>query len=353
MKPHNLPPCHSRRDWHDDEQFFCAHPKVFISNQLVTPHICRICSKWQEPPPPGFRPEPTQLASRKKQTCLHLGELREVRECAGCRGNVRIKVFDCHHDAHDTTTAKDCWACIDHEAKLKKGKIRNWAVGVTTAPRKEPTLARTLGSLAAAGWPNPRLFAEQGSDIPTSFGGSVTWRTPPIGAWSNWFTALGELYQREPQADAFLLIQDDVVFVQGLRDYLEVELWPDERTGVVSVYTSAMYVPQRPGFAQLRHSVGLIGALALIFPPSAVRSLLSDAFALRHSLNERNGQRDIDQVIAHWSLRTKRPLYVHSPSLGQHIGQTSTVWEGAHASGHRRAGDFPGEDRSVHEFINQ
>ena len=49
--------------------------------------------------------------------------------------------------------------------------VSQWAVGVTTAPRAEPTLEECLTSLASAGWDNPRLFVDGAVSIPDAFDG--------------------------------------------------------------------------------------------------------------------------------------------------------------------------------------
>ena len=89
-----------------------------------------------------------------------------------------------------------------------------WAVGITTAPRKSPTLSRCLESVKLAGWPDYRIFAEPDSPISEAdSSAAVTWREGRLGPWPNWFLALSELFQRSPHADAFLLIQDDAMFL--------------------------------------------------------------------------------------------------------------------------------------------
>jgi hypothetical protein len=40
-----------------------------------------------------------------------------VRRCAGCRGEVLVKVFDCRHPSHDTTTLSECKECVDYKPR--------------------------------------------------------------------------------------------------------------------------------------------------------------------------------------------------------------------------------------------
>jgi hypothetical protein len=100
--------------------------------------------------------------------------------------------------------------------------VRAWSVGVTTAPRAVPTLTDCLASLAKAGWDRPRLFVDGDVAIPPDFAHLPrTDRRPQIGAWPNYYLALAELLMREPEADAYLLVQDDALFANlDLRAYL-------------------------------------------------------------------------------------------------------------------------------------
>lgn len=121
-----LPPCASRRDF-DPEQglYFCAHPQVHAANQLVTSAICGLCSRWRDEPPRQFRPFPTKPFVRRDGPCMYLGRQVGLRECPTCRGQVQLKVFDCGHPQHDTTTLPDCSSCFDYERRLDDGSVKD------------------------------------------------------------------------------------------------------------------------------------------------------------------------------------------------------------------------------------
>ena len=144
---------------------------------------------------------------------------------------------------------------------------RPWAVGVTTAPSEVPTLGECFTSLANAGWDRPRLFADEQSHDPEAFADLPrTSREPLMGAWPNYFLALGELLMRETEADAYLLVQDDVYFAADLqvREYLERILWPGSRAGVVSLFCSRAYTQSQPGWYRF-DGVWHWGDLAFVF----------------------------------------------------------------------------------------
>jgi len=223
------------------------------------------------------------------------------------------------------------------------GSRPRWAVGMTTAPRQVPTLEQSLTSLIAAGWSTPRLFAEPGSDIPARFGHlAITRRDQLLGAFPNWYLALAELVMREPRADFYLVCQDDVVFSEGLRSYLDESLRPSPEAGVVSVYCPSHYATDRvPGLHVENRGWQSWGALAYALPAASARALLGDLKVLEHRLNgPAEGLRNIDSVVGRWCLETGRDYLVHVPSLAQHIGETSTIWTGARNAQCRQADRF-------------
>ena len=81
----------------------------------------------------------------------------------------------------------------------------NWAIGIITAPRETSYLARTLSSIADAGWCEFTIFAEPATVIPRNVEGSrVVWHPHRLGphrnfraAWQLWLTAsLGQMLTR-------------------------------------------------------------------------------------------------------------------------------------------------------------
>lgn len=229
------------------------------------------------------------------------------------------------------------------ELTAERPTVRDWAIGVTTAPRKTPTLEHALTSLAAAGWDRPRLFAEPGTEIPSEFADlPITRRDEVLGAFPNWYLGLAELVMRAPRAAAYFMCQDDVLFSQGLRSYLEDSLWPGPDTGVVSIYCPSHYgLDQPPGFHAENRGWHSWGALAYIFPPGAARAILSDKRVLEHRLQgPGGGARNIDSVVGRWCRDVGKEYFVHVPSLAQHIGETSTIWGGTRNASRRRADRF-------------
>lgn len=112
-----LAPCHSRHELPGiTDRYFCGHPRVRATNNVVSYEFCRLCAYWREPPPERARPMPPKLVERLLGGCLHLGPAIGTRDCPGCAGHVRLKVFACAHPEHQETTLKDCESCPDFAA---------------------------------------------------------------------------------------------------------------------------------------------------------------------------------------------------------------------------------------------
>lgn len=287
-----LPACRSRCDMAGTGEFaLCTNPAVRTPNGLTTIDICRSCGLWE-------------------------------------RGDSRLE--------------------IRRESGDVVGQVCQWSVGVTTAPRASATLSQCLESLQMAGWSRPRLFAEPETEIPSRWADlPITLRDTRLGAFPNWYLGLAELLMREPDADAYFMIQDDSILATNLRTYLERMLWPGPSVGVVSVYCPAhSSVNRDDGFHPLCDGWRAWGALAYIFPRESALELLGDVEVLRHRFEGPNGGlRNIDSVVGAWCERADRGYFVHVPSLVQHVGETSTLYPGATASGNRRAAEFVDDAR--------
>ncbi len=297
----------------------------------------------------------------RRTPCRSLGPMTGERLCADCTGRVRIKVFNCTHPAHGETTMKECAGCPDYEPVLKAGgAVSRWAVGVTTAPRKSATLRRTLKSLRQSGWTTDTIFvfAEAGSARLLATVGmgplKIIRRAPPAtGAWPSFLLALSELYLRDPHADAYLMLQDDVDLVQGLKEYLVENLWPAQECGVVSLHTPRHLTSEGgAGFYKAQLGWSTWGAQGFVFPNASVRAILSDRKVIEHRMRGiGDGMKNVDSVIGDWCLRSGQPFWLHSPSLAEHTGLHSTLWQVSSLEGRRSAGDFPGTTTDIRALM--
>jgi hypothetical protein len=222
-----------------------------------------------------------------------------------------------------------------------------WSVGAITVPaRRLDLLPRTLASLRAAGFPSPRLFVDGCNDPQgweREFKLEATTRNPALGAFGNWAFGLAELYARDPHADRYLMVEDDVAFVSGLRAYLDALDYP--RNGYWNLYLSHLNEPARTSGWHLPRKFGM-GGLALVFDAATVRLLLSSPRLLRHPRTGAKSRKNVDGAVTEAMLIAGRRELVHSPSLVQHLGHESTL---GHMPG-RASRTFPGEHFDARRF---
>jgi hypothetical protein len=225
--------------------------------------------------------------------------------------------------------------------------IQKWAVGVTTAPRPRPNLDTCLGNLVRAGWASPHLFMDSAVRIPVNFGHLPgTLRSPAVGAWPNHYLSLLELTHRQPDADAYLMVQDDALIYDGenVRTYLEQALWPGGRPPIVSLYCPEPYTADRYGWHRYRKD-WVWGAQAIVFSRATVQAYLRDRVVCEHRWRSSGGGRtQIDVLIGWWARRRRIPFWFPTPSLVQHIGETSTLWADSSLDGPRAASLFVGNN---------
>jgi hypothetical protein len=244
--------------------------------------------------------------------------------------------------------ASSLWTILPPHKPRRRSRVRKWAVGVVSSPRRQPTLEITLDGLIRAGWDRPYLFLDGTVRVPERFAdlpGVV--REPRVGCWPNHYLALAELLMRHPDADAYLLAEDDALFYDGesLRDYLEQMLWPDRRPCLLSLYCPSVYSARSLGWRPLRRKWA-VGSLALIFPRHLAQDFLLDQAVCDHRWQRGQepcgGLANTDVVIGRWAFRKRVPVWYPTPSLVQHLGVTSTLGLDRQVTGERWADQWIG-----------
>ena len=228
-----LADCHSRRMLDGDSSvFFCANPRMHAPRSWSRPSsaVCAACGASPLPRPFGLLPPPGRAGHAST------GQRAGPRECKRCRGSVRQKTFACGHPLHGEAVLRDCRSCPDYEPLLATGAVKTWAVGLTTAPRQEPTLAGCLTAWPPPVGTRPSYLPNRERSCPERTRSlELVRRAAPLGVIGNWLLGLSELLVRAPAADAYLMVQDDVVFCRNVRGCLERVLGRPMRGPGISV----------------------------------------------------------------------------------------------------------------------
>lgn len=254
------------------------------------------------------------------------------------------------------------WPQISERIPAPAGSTR-WAVGITAAPRPDPTLLRMADSAIRAGF-DPVVYAEPGTDLADLPCPAVV-REELLGPWQNWRQTLADLLAADPAAEALLVLQDDIVFCRNVRALVERQfLWP-QKCGVLSIYSprhswKGGYYKDKGGVLGVnRHH--LIGACALVFPRAVAERICSPEFAEHHGCWDSRAKpaaphrkRAIEKYVRDAVTKMGLRCYYVAPSLAQHIGETSAIFPDnpnrrATIKSGRASRSFPGEEACAFE----
>lgn len=218
----------------------------------------------------------------------------------------------------------------------------HWAYGVTTVSQRVPTyLPQTLQSLAVAGFDDPHLFVDNwphSRKFPPDgvrFGAlRYSIRNPRLKTMGNWILAAWELYLRHPDADRFAVFQDDLEAMPSLREWLDMNAYPDR--AYLNLFTLEQNHPDklRERYGTEYPSSGWYpsnqkgkGALALVFSNEALRTLLSSPRLVERMCDASvpDPNKGVDAVIIESMKAAGWREFVHYPSLTRHIGEITTM----------------------------
>lgn len=203
------------------------------------------------------------------------------------------------------------------------------AVGIITAPRARPTLARSFQSYEAAGFAgSTHVFAEPGSqEIPMAANVMVHRNPERRGNFRNWTRALHQLLMvNEPW---LMVCEDDIRWARNACAALQSELPAFERSaraGAISLYLpirmGRVLEQQRgkllaPGWYGLNLGRKTWGAQCLLFHRSWAETLLQDRLFLEF-LADPKWDKNVDHLVAQSLESRGREIAYRVPCLVDH-----------------------------------
>ena len=319
----------------------------------VDESTCRDCLRWYPPSQSHLNPV---VASLLYRLCTDIAGAGGTDDCSvGQASQLKRQAtqaipFDYDadpvtRDIHEQTNidVRDIGTLIPRPVRRYGSKVTRWAVAVTTAPREQETLDDCLGSLIQAGWTDPRLFVDGDVSVSQKWNHlETTYRKPQMGAWPNYYLTLAEMFMRHPDADAYMLVQDDVVFFRhpDVREYVESVLWPSADPGIVCLFCSRGHAPADRGWHPVDGRL-VWGGPAMIYSRPVLMNLLSDPGIIAHRLSN-DGRDSTSRPVGTWALETGTNVTVCAPSLVQHVGHVSSLFPGVKAFSCRSAAEFAG-----------
>jgi hypothetical protein len=203
------------------------------------------------------------------------------------------------------------------------------ATGILTATRPGPsTLQQTADSLVVAGFPVDRIY----NDVCYA------------GQYPAWIDLLKSLVEGVSVADAFFLVEDDMIFWRGLREYIESLVF-EPHAAIYSPFRPGIYPPGKHGWNPISASDGLGSGNSWLLPRAiALRILVAAA-----EIGQLGPWNHADQRVGLWIAQEWLVAYFHTPSLAQHLwGKTRLDHNGECRAENYLASDFVGELGEVH-----
>jgi hypothetical protein len=206
------------------------------------------------------------------------------------------------------------------------------AYGITTTVQRiDNLLPQTILSLERAGFDCPHLFVDGCTDAALyhQFNLPMTMRCRQAGNFGNWYAGMVELFALNPDADRFLMFEDDIAAVAGLREYLEAV--PIPRHGYCNLYNGGsrnLVLSEKEPDGWFQSDQRASGALGLMFERETVIQCLGSEVFVRERLNKNSGDMKIDGAICLALRRDPARTvleYVHKPSLLQHTGRDCSL----------------------------
>jgi len=217
----------------------------------------------------------------------------------------------------------------------------DWFVAITTAPRRDCTLAECVHSMRVAGW-EPTIFAEPQS---TKTDAKTFWNETRKGCWHNWL-ASAQYAIENTSAKVILTVQDDSLFHPDSRSFTESILWPSDDAAFVSLYTPRHYSEGRGVGVNRIATRSLWGACALAWRREVLEQVVTHPAAESWAgMRPRSGnpeviqrRRDNPSLIANSDTaigiilnRIGKAMWFIDPSPVTHIASYSTLSHGGNS----------------------
>jgi hypothetical protein len=227
-------------------------------------------------------------------------------------------------------------------------------IALTMAPRyTEPEVhAKCFRSLTAAGFRDIHVFHEPGRyecwpETATEFYGTQQ----RLGEWHNFIRAIRTMLAKFPQADRLMTMQDDIAWCLNACERINSMPWPSAKCGAVHAYTSKRYASYAMGCVSRLievHARCMAGACGVVYSRAAAERLVHIADMIgwrghtRDIIDDPQQKEGVDTFIGETLDDGKFEIWIHNPSMGQHIAKDSTLGHGG-PFGSRVAANWPGE----------
>lgn len=230
-------------------------------------------------------------------------------------------------------------------------------VVVSVTPRAKEIHQRTFAAIREAGFDKVYASCEPGTDTEQIDAELVT-HSEKQGQWRNLVQALRIGIGTE--SPYFITLEDDVELCQGAAELIRILGWPDDKCGCLQLYTSKKlrnYPRNRRFELAITETLDLLGACALMFRRKAAIDLVewADTKGWRGDtvivVNEPSKKKAGDTFVGEVLTFLKYKIWIHNPTIANHIGKESTLGHHTSKSDNREQLNFPGIDADLQKIF--
>ena len=244
----------------------------------------------------------------------------------------------------------------------------NIRCAVRCVSRNPETIWDTIDALKNAGFFDLHFFVDGRFAKITRLEqhGIVLHRKRAVGAWPNFFLPLVELLMRDPNADYYMVIEDDVLFCRDVYHYLEQCKTPFHVGSLFSAGRVENAIREKGiGFHALNPGWNVSsGNQAILFSNEYALRFMMSEFVVRYrksppqDLDRKHyrldGLHHTDCVVGKFAKEAGCGIQYHYPSLCQHIGDESFMYPGFKGKEESRYSiNFPGDQASALDFLDR
>jgi hypothetical protein len=197
--------------------------------------------------------------------------------------------------------------------------------GMITAPREKSTLIKSLSSFKDEFGEDITIFAEP-SEYEFPSWAKVKMNEKTLGCFKNYHNALSSLISTTKKR-LVCVLSDDIIYSKGALEILSEGMTKQQKKyAAYSLITPSQNIVKKPtnkGWIEIDPGWNGWGGL-FVMPIETAKEIINTKFYINHLLHyKKNEQIDACMYSSFQELGLKS--FVHDPSLGYHIGETSTL----------------------------
>ncbi len=193
-------------------------------------------------------------------------------------------------------------------------------IAVITAPREIQTINKCISSIWAAGYHGAiHIFAE--SETKNVNHENVHRNKKKLGAFGNYNRALTWMIENTT-SDEIVILNDDLLLHKDAFKHTKVNF----NYGYLCLFTVEQDIPHidrnQKGWIKIKTGINTWGA-GFLMKRETAKQLVEHPFYQERLIT--SPEKGIDATVSETMLQMNKKMFVHNPSLSEHIGEKSSI----------------------------